>query len=172
MGIKVQWWPQREKYYIVVHHKRQRFTKAFGTDLTEVEKAKTDLEITLKLYGTQGLEDWFSETDAPSALTVKQYAERWTNELDASDLRLSTRMCYKTQLTHHILPVFGDQRLTDVAYADIKGLDPRKSSEVFEGYLPADGRHRPCYFSGGLPGAACSGQSIHGPGAVLPQGRE
>jgi integrase len=131
LSIKVQWWAHKGRYYIVVHHERRRYTKAIGIDLEAANRAAEELEIALKLYGNQGLIDFFREPEKREPVTVKKYAEKWMGELDSSDLRENTRLCYKHNMEHHVLTTFGEVELTDVTYSDVKAWILSKAAEKY-----------------------------------------
>jgi integrase len=63
--------------------------------------------------------------------TVAEFASRWELEIEKRDLKLSTRMSYKSNLQHHIIPALGEKLLTEIDYPLLKDLVCRKTEEAY-----------------------------------------
>lgn len=117
MGIKIRTW--RGKYYLVIHHLKRRYTKAIGPDVEAAKRKAEEVEIILKWHGVEGLRAWLANRPIV-ATTVKTYSEQFEKELEATDLKLSTKMSHQTILKNHIVPEFGLCLLSEVTYRDVK----------------------------------------------------
>jgi integrase len=69
-----------------------------------------------------------------SELTFREFVEAyWKPSLDRKGLKLSTRESYESALERHILPVFGDYRIKDIAPLHVEGFSQSKSESGLSG---------------------------------------
>ncbi len=87
--------------------------------LEVVEATKT----ALRLYGLDAFK-LFEKPKEPAGEnpTLQQFAERWEQEMDKSDLKFSTKKMYASNLKHHILPALGSSLVSDIDYATLKSF--------------------------------------------------
>jgi integrase len=67
-------------------------------------------------------------------LTFREFVEAyWKPSLDRKGLKLSTRESYESALERHILPVFGDYRIKDIAPLHVEAFSQAKSESGLSG---------------------------------------
>jgi integrase len=95
-------------------------------DLPGRKAARAVLEQRIREASTTTLE--------ASELTLREFVEAyWKPSLDRKGLKLSTRGSYESALERHILPVFGDYRIKDIAPLEVEGFSQSKSESGLSG---------------------------------------
>jgi integrase len=95
-------------------------------DLSGRKAARAVLELRIREASTTDLET--------SEMTFREFVEAyWNPSLDRKGLKLSTRESYKSALERHILPVFGDYRIKDVAPLHVEGFSQAKTENGLSG---------------------------------------
>jgi integrase len=87
--------------------------------------------VALQLYGADAFAMFDQAEEKPDEpVSVKVFAERWLDELGKSDLKLSTRKMYASNLKHHVIPALGGLSIKEIDYAKLKAflLSKRESS--------------------------------------------
>lgn len=108
------------KWYVRINYKRRRKTKLFESR-ERAEAVAERLSTALRLYGLDAFK-MLSEAEARPTPTLRAFAERWLQELDKGDLKLSTRKMYASNLKIHILPALGGRLVSDIDYPAIKAF--------------------------------------------------
>ena len=132
MGVKPVEIPKGSgKWYIRVNYQKRRKTHLVGTYEEAVEVAN-QVRTALKLYGSDALRMLDPADKAEQVMpTLKKYAERWLEEIEHSDLKLSTRKMYRSNLRIHILPALGSLLVSEMDYKRLKGFLLQKSRETY-----------------------------------------
>jgi integrase len=95
-------------------------------DLSGKKAARAVLEERIRESSTSDLET--------SELTFREFVEAyWKPSLDRKGLKLSTRESYDSALERHILPVFGDYRIKDIAPLHVEEFSQAKSESGLSG---------------------------------------
>lgn len=92
-----------------------------NTEARALEVAEA-LRTALRLYGADAFRIFDEPEPVPEEPTLKQFSDRWAVELEKSDLKLSTKKMYASNLKHHILPELGSSLVSDIDYATLKGF--------------------------------------------------
>ena len=102
-------------------HKRRMSHRVQPNTEAEAIKTADIVRTAIKAYGEKAFE-MFSpepvERQAPQA--VRQFVERWLQEMGKSDLKLSTKKYYSTHALNHIIPDLGGRLIADLDYAICK----------------------------------------------------
>jgi integrase len=95
-------------------------------DLSGKKAARAVLEQRIREATTTSLE--------ASELTFREFVEAyWKPSLDRKGLKLSTRGSYESALERHILPIFGDYRIKDIAPLHVEAFSQAKSESGLSG---------------------------------------
>ena len=108
------------KWYVRINYKRRRKTKLFASQ-ERAEAVAERLATALRLFGLDAFK-MLSEAEVKSTPTLRTFAERWLQELNQGDLKLSTRKMYESNLRIHILPALGSLLVSDIDYPAIKAF--------------------------------------------------
>ena len=82
----------------------------------------------------QRIREAYTTNLGASELTFREFVEAyWKPSLDRKGLKLSTRESYESALERHILPIFGDYRIMDIAPLHIEGFSQTKSENGLSG---------------------------------------
>ena len=134
MAVKIREIPAGSgKWYVKVDYHQRRVAKCFNSE----ERAKdvaSKVATAIDIYGLDALRMFRTQettSTEPIIPTVAEFASRWELELEKRDLKLSTRMSYKSNLKHHILPALGEKFLTEIDYPLLKDFVCRKTEEAY-----------------------------------------
>lgn len=136
MTVKIRELPPKSgKWYVKVDYHQHRVARCFSSKdrAQEVAKQITDA---LDLYGVEALRMFKRPEPAQPAFekqspTVAEFASRWEMELEKKDLKHSTRISYKSNLKHHIVPALGGILVTDVDYPLLKEFVCSKAEATY-----------------------------------------
>jgi integrase len=114
MGVKTR--KLRGKWYLVIDYRGKRKTRVIGTDRKIAEEARRQVEAKLALgaYGILG-----NQEQVP---TFGVYAERWLRGYVEVERKGSTLRSYEQLLRLHVIPRFGQSRLSDIKREEIKAF--------------------------------------------------
>jgi integrase len=109
-------------WYVKIDYHQRRVSKCFSSQerAQDVAKKITDA---IDLYGTEALRMFKHPETEPARIampTVEEFAAKWEQELEKRDLKLSTRISYKSNLKHHIIPALGKKLVTEIDYSSLK----------------------------------------------------
>ncbi len=114
------------KWYLRITYRNIRKTVAVGSKERATELARK-LTTALDLYGFDALriveddhESNIKPPQPPAIPTVAEYQAKWLAELAQTDLKRSTKISYNFQLTKHVVPAFGNDRLDQLNYLRLK----------------------------------------------------
>ena len=99
-------------WWVFISHNGQRTSRKVG-DKQAAETVASKIRAKLKL-GQFGFED-----EKP-VLTFKEYADSWIKTTVPATCKASTVKDYEDLLRIHVLPVFGDLRLTEITRGMVK----------------------------------------------------
>ena len=116
MGVTVR---QKAKakgnpWWVFINHNGQRTSRKVG-DKAAAEVVASKIRAKLQL----GEFNFKEEKPVP---TFKEYADSWITTTVPVTCKPSTAKDYVDILRIHVLPVFGDRRVTDITRADIKSF--------------------------------------------------
>jgi integrase len=114
MGVKIR--KLRGKWYLVIDYHGKRKTRVIGTDRRVAEEVRRQVEAKLTL-GDYGILE--NQEQIP---TFGAYAERWLRTYVEVERKRSTLRSYEQLLRIHVIPRFGQTRLSDVKRGDIKAF--------------------------------------------------
>jgi integrase len=113
-------------WYVRVAYKHFRKTKHIGSKERATEVSRK-LTTALELYGFDALKMFDQDAREPAIKaavlvipTIDEYRKKWLEELDKTDLKRSTKISYKFQITKHIVPAFGVEPLDALDYLKLK----------------------------------------------------
>jgi len=98
-------------WWVFINHRGQRTSRKIG-DKAAAEIVASRIRAKLQLGG-------FGFKEIP---TFKQYADNWIKITVPATCRPSTAKDYQDILRIHVLPVFGDSKVTDITRAKIKNF--------------------------------------------------
>jgi integrase len=114
------------KWYLRITYRNIRMTKATGSKERAIE-LKKKLTSALELYGLDALsilegdhESEIRRSATPEVPTIDEYQARWLEELERTDLKRSTKISHKFQITKYVVPAFGNCRLDKIDYPQLK----------------------------------------------------
>ncbi|MBW2309817.1 MAG: site-specific integrase [Deltaproteobacteria bacterium] len=127
MGVKVR---QKTKgrgkpWWVFIAHKGRRASKKVG-DKDAAEEVASTIRAQIQL----GVYSFEEEKPTP---TFKEYADSWIKTTVPATCKPSTAKDYGDLLRIHILPVFGDTRITDITRGKIKDFLLEKVNEGYAG---------------------------------------
>jgi hypothetical protein len=135
MGVTVR---QKDKgkgkpWWLFIAHDGKRTSKRVG-DKSAAESVASKIRAKLQL-GEFGFDD---EKPVP---TFREYAESWIETTVRATCKASTVSDYRDLLRIHVLPVFGELKITDITKGKVKdfllGSGPLRNAE-----LPTNPRKR------------------------------
>ncbi|MBN1567916.1 MAG: site-specific integrase [Acidobacteria bacterium] len=137
MTVKVREMPPKSgKWYVKIDFHQHRIARLFSSKERAQEVAKK-IGDALELYGVEALK-MFKKPDPPPPPppeivipTVAEYAAKWELELEKKDLKHSTRISYKSNLKHHIIPALGKVLITKVDYPLLKRFVCAKAEATY-----------------------------------------
>ena len=113
MGVKIT--KRGKKFFVFVTHHGQRKAKCVGTSRAAAKQVKRQLEARL------ALEDLgFLAADKKQVPTFDAYSRRWLGDYAGVECKLSTVRSYEQLLRVHVVPRFGEKRLTEISREQIK----------------------------------------------------
>jgi integrase len=116
------------KWYLRITYQNIRKTKACGSKESAI-KLKKKLEMALEIYGLDALrvieeakerEQQIIKPEMVIIPTIDEYQARWLEELERTDLKRSTKISYKFQITKYVVPAFGNYCLDKLDYPRLK----------------------------------------------------
>jgi integrase len=135
MGVKIR--KLRSKWYLVIDYRGKHKTRVIGTDRKIAEEVRRQVEAKLALgdYGILG-----NQQQVP---TFGAYAKSWLRGYVEVERKGSTLRSYEQLLRLHVVPRFGQARLSDIKREEIKvflGELSREKKEVRPQHPQADCR--------------------------------
>jgi len=136
MTVKIRELPPKSgKWYVKIDYHQHRVARCFSSKdrAQEVAKKITDA---LDIYGAEALRMFKKPEPPPPASTkpsptVAEFASRWELELEKKDLKHSTRISYKSNLKHHIVPALGEVLIANVDYSLLKEFVCSKAEATY-----------------------------------------
>jgi integrase len=137
MSIKIRELPPNSgKWYVKIDYHQHRVARCFDSKDRAQDVAKK-ISDALDLYGAEALR-MFKKPEPPSPspekkpiATVAEFASKWELELEKKDLKHSTRISYKSNLKHHIVPALGEVLVSDVDYPLLKEFVCSKAEATY-----------------------------------------
>ncbi|MBW2608535.1 MAG: site-specific integrase [Deltaproteobacteria bacterium] len=126
-------------WWVFISHNGKRTSRKVG-DKKAAEEVASTIRAKLQL-GEFGFEE-----EKP-ILTFKEYADLWINTTVPATCKESTVDDYKNMLRIHVLPVFGDLKVTDISRGKVKDV---LLSKINEGYAKSTVSHMKDVISGVL----------------------
>jgi integrase len=134
MAVKIREIPTGSgKWYVKVDYHQRRVAKCFNSE-ERARDVAAKVATAIDIYGLDALRMFRTQettSTEPIIPTVAEFASRWELELEKRDLKLSTRMSYKSNLKHHILPALGEKLLTEIDYPLLKDFVCGKTEEAY-----------------------------------------
>jgi len=115
MGVKIR--KIRGKYYLVIDYRGKRKTRVIGTDRKIAEEVRRQVEAKLAL-GDTGILDG----NTAQVPTFADYAKSWLESYADVECKHSTYRSYEQLLRLHVIPCFGQKRLSDIRREHIKSF--------------------------------------------------
>ena len=114
MGVKIK--KRGGKWYVFVNYQGRRKAKCVGTRAA-AEQVRTQLEAKL----AQGELGFLSDSEHPAPL-FKDYAQQWLKGYAKIECKRSTYRSYEQLLRLHVIPQFGEKRITEIKRAQVKAF--------------------------------------------------
>jgi integrase len=137
MTVKVREMPPDSgKWYVKIDYHQHRIARCFISKDRAQEVAKK-IGDALDLYGAEALRMFKKPEPPPPASekkpspTVAEFAAKWELELEKKDLKHSTRISYKSNLKHHIVPALGEVPIADLDYQLLKKFVCSKAEATY-----------------------------------------
>ena len=134
MAVKIREIPPASgKWYVKVDYRQRRVAKCFSS-LERAQDVADKIAKAIDIYGVEALRMFRQPETTAAAVkipTVAEFAAKWELELEKRDLKLATRMSYKSNLKHHIIPALGEKLLTEVDYPLLKEFVCRKAEGTY-----------------------------------------
>lgn len=134
MGVTVREHPKGSGRWVVFiskgHFRMNHAVKGGEERAREVAKKVGAI---LDLVGIEGVAEFLRRgtRSAPPIPTVKQYATRWLEILDRTDLKRSTRIMYSSNVRNHIIPGLGKYLISEIDYALLKDFLAGKTQDTY-----------------------------------------
>jgi integrase len=134
MAVKIREIPPGSgKWYVKVDYRQRRVAKCFSSQ-ERAQDVADKITTAIDIYGMEALRMFRTPETTVAAVkvpTVAEFAARWEQELEKKDLKLATRMSYKSNLKHHIIPALGEKLLTEIDYPLLKEFVCQKAEGTY-----------------------------------------
>ena len=135
-----------EPWWVFITHNGKRTSRRVGTR-SAAKQVASKIEAKLKLGG-------FSFEDEKAIPVFKDYADSWINTTVPANCKPSSTKDYGDILRLHVLPTFGELKVTDITRGDIKNF---LFSKINEGKAKSTVNHYRAVISGVLNEAVDAG---------------
>ena len=106
---------ERSAWVVAYLHNGKQHIRTFPTKKAAIEwRAEMTVEVGKGIH-----------TPASTSITVVQAGERWIEQAESDGLEAATVALYRGQLRHHIVPLIGETRLTELNTASIADFRSR-----------------------------------------------
>ena len=123
MGVTIKQKVKGGDWYVYICHNGQRKAKCVGNSLKTAQEVKRQIEARLALG------DFGIMTHANTAITVKQFAEKWLAEHVNVGCKRSTQITYNHLLQNYVVPEFGRFTLGSITRDQVKRWVGKLASE-------------------------------------------
>jgi integrase len=124
MGVTLRQKNNDGKWWVFISYRNKRKSTMVGDKATALKVAR-ELRTRIKL----GEFDWRGNNNNES--TFKEYAESWISVTAPAELKESTLDDYRDILDKHVLPVFGDLKLSEITKGKIRDFLAEKSNNGY-----------------------------------------